>query len=208
MNALGQVSSSEQGSGVLILVVGPSGAGKDTLIEAARHHFAGDPRFSFPERVITRSEQAGEAHTAVEPEKFGELAAQGAFFLSWFAHDTSYGIPADIVSGLEAGKLVVVNVSRGVIDAAGKKWPDVRVVNVSAPPSVLRDRLLARGRESGGAIDERLEPRVALPDDGSVDEIENSGDRETAIARFIGLLQAYAGVPQAGIASGRALGGP
>lgn len=207
MNAPGQASSSEQGSGVLILVVGPSGAGKDTLIEAARRHFAGDGRFSFPERFITRSEQAGEVHTAVSPEKFSKLAAQGAFFLSWSAHDASYGIPADIVSGLEAGKLVVVNVSCGVIGAARKKWPRARVVNVWAPPSVLRGRLLSRGRESGAAIDERLEPRSSLPDDGSVDEIENSCDRETAIARFNGLLQAYAGEPRAGIGSGRALGG-
>ena len=207
MNAPRQSSSSEQGSGVLILVVGPSGAGKDTLIEAARRHYAGEGRFSFPERVITRTDQEGEAHIAVSPADFSDLEAKDAFFLSWSAHDTSYGIPAEIVSDLDVGRLVVVNVSRGVIEAAGKKWPDVRVVNVWAPPSVLRERIRARGRESGASIDERLQPRALLPDDGSVDEVENSGDPETAIERFIALLESYASEPQAGPASGRALEG-
>ena len=185
-----------QGSGVLILVMGPSGAGKDTLIEAAKRHFAGNERFSFPVRIITRTDQEGEDHIAVSPAAFSDLEAKGAFFLSWYAHDTSYGIPAEIVSDLDAGKLVVVNVSRTVIDAAQKKWPDVRVVNVWAPPSILRERLLTRGREAGAAIEERLDHQVKLPENAAVDEIENSGDRETAIARFVELLVAYAGWAQ------------
>ncbi len=204
MSAPRQASRPDLGSGVLILVVGPSGAGKDTLIEAGRHHFSGDERFSFPRRIITRTDQAGEAHISVSTQEFSALEAQGAFFLSWSAHDTSYGIPAEIISDLEAGMLVVVNVSRSVIEAAGKRWPDVRVVNVWAPPSVLRDRLLARGREGGDAIGERLESRGSLADDVSVDEIENSGDRETAIARFNKLLEAYASEARAGVDSMRA----
>ena len=198
------MTAPRQGPGVLILVVGPSGAGKDTLIEAAKRHFAGDERFNFPERVITRTDQEGEDHIAVSPDDFGGLEAKDAFFLSWSAHDTSYGIPAEIVSDLDVGRLVVVNVSRGVIESAGKKWPDLRVVNVWAAPSILRERLLARGRESGASIDERLGPRASLPDDGSVDEIENSGSRETAIARFTALLEAYASEAQAGVPPGRA----
>ena len=204
MSAPRQASRPEQGSGVLILVVGPSGAGKDTLIEAARRHFAGDPRFSFPERIITRTDQAGEAHIAVSPQEFSDLEAKAAFFLSWSAHDTSYGVPAEIVSDLDVGKLVVVNVSRGVIEAARKKWPNVRVVNVWAPPSVLRERLITRGREGGDAIGERLESRGSLADDVSVDEIENSDDRETAIARFNKLLEAYAREARAGVEARRA----
>ena len=191
------MTTPEQCSGVLILVVGPSGAGKDTLIEAAKRHFAGDNRFSFPERIITRTDQEGEAHIAVSPEDFNDLEAKDAFFLSWSAHETSYGIPAAIMSDLDVGKLVVVNVSRGVIEAAGKKWPDLRVVNVWAAPSVLRERLVARGRESGASIDERLQQRALLPRDVSVDEIENSGNRETAIARFVQLLEVYATAAQA-----------
>ena len=185
--------SFEQSPGVLVVVVGPSGAGKDTLIEAARRHFADDPRLRFPKRVITRRDQAGETHLAVTDKRFDELCAESAFFLHWAAHGTRYGIGFEILSDLGSGKLVTVNVSRGMIGLAQEKWPHVRVVNVWAPPEILRERLLARGREGSEALEERLERDVPLPGDGEVADIENSGSREAAAARFIALLEEYAG---------------
>ena len=79
---------------MLVLVVGPSGAGKDTLLEAARQALADDPRFRFVRRVITRPADAGgEAHEAVTAEEF----AAREFALQWQAHGLSYGIPADAI---------------------------------------------------------------------------------------------------------------
>ena len=55
-------------AGRLILVVGPSGAGKDTLIDAAVARRAGLAR---ARRVVTRPEEAGgEDFEAVTPERF------------------------------------------------------------------------------------------------------------------------------------------
>ena len=80
--------------GTLFLVVGPSGAGKDTLLDAARARLAGDSRFFFPARTITRPTDAGnEAHNAVTDAEFSPLSAAGGFLLEWKAHNLSYGIP-------------------------------------------------------------------------------------------------------------------
>ena len=61
---------------MLVLVVGPSGAGKDTLIERAREALAGEARFRFVRREITRPEGAGgEDHIAVTPAAFAARRA-------------------------------------------------------------------------------------------------------------------------------------
>ena len=39
---------------MLVLVVGPSGAGKDTLLDAAKQALADNGRFHFVRRVVTR----------------------------------------------------------------------------------------------------------------------------------------------------------
>lgn len=56
--------------GRLVLVVGPSGAGKDTLIDYARSRLEADPDFHFARRVITRPPSVGEDHESVDVEEF------------------------------------------------------------------------------------------------------------------------------------------
>ena len=107
-------------TGVLVLVVGPSGAGKDTLLDAARERLADDQRFRFVRRVITRpAEAGGETHEAVSRAEF----TARRFALSWQAHGLSYGIPLDIAGDITAGRIVVANVSRGVIVEAAHSFP-------------------------------------------------------------------------------------
>ena len=144
---------------MLILVVGPSGAGKDTLLNAARSALAGDAGFRFVRRVITRPpDPAGEDHESVSHEQF----MTRRFALQWQAHGLRYGIPAGIAGDLAAGAAVVANVSRSVIAAAAQRFP-VRVIEVTAPPQVLATRLADRGREGPGDIAGRLARSVALP---------------------------------------------
>ncbi len=178
-------------AGVLILVAGPSGSGKDTLISEARRHFHSHAQVVFCERIITRADQTGEAHLALSRDDFTRAESEGGFFLSWDAHGLRYGVPAEIEGALRAGKSVVVNVSRRAVAEARAKWPRTFLIHVTARPDILRARLTARGRETPQAIEERLARGGPLetPEAGWAGEIDNSGALAPAANRFIALIE-------------------
>jgi ribose 1,5-bisphosphokinase len=171
---------------MLVLVVGPSGAGKDTLLDAARARLAGDRRFHFVRRAITRPADAGgEAHEALTSAEFAER--QDRFALSWQAHGLSYGIPADIEEHLARGRVVIANVSRSVICEAASRFP-TRVIEITAPPDILAARLGQRGRESEADIAARLARNVDLPAGVPVERVMNDATPEQGVARFLTAL--------------------
>jgi len=170
---------------MLVLIVGPSGAGKDTLLDAARDALAGDPRVVFARRCITRPADAGgEAHEALDEAAFEERRAAGGFVLWWRAHGLSYGIPATVEADLAAGRVVIASVSRAVIAEAARRYP-VRVVEITAPPAVLASRLARRRREDADGIAERLAREVALPGGVEVVRVMNDGSVEQGAARLL-----------------------
>ena len=67
------------GPGRLVLVVGPSGAGKDTLLGLARVACADDGNIVFPRRVITREASASEENEEVSAGTFQEALARGEY---------------------------------------------------------------------------------------------------------------------------------
>lgn len=148
------------GPGKLVLVVGPSGAGKDTLIDLARAACADDANVVFARRVVTREASGAEDNDQVTPEAFRAAAARGDFAVHWEAHGLFYALPCGVTDHVEAGRTVVANISRSVIGLLRELYADVVVVLVTAPPEVLAARLLARGRSSDGPIAQRLQ-RIA-----------------------------------------------
>ncbi len=182
------------GRGTLVLVVGPSGAGKDTLIDGARDRLGACGRFRFPSRVITRlAEAGGEDHEAVTPETFEAMAAAGEFCLTWRAHDLSYAIPAKICAPLAAGQHVIANVSRSVIDAARKRFDPLAVILVTASRETLAHRLALRGRETPEDIAERLARRSDTPMTGpDIHVVENEGDIGAGVEAFLAVLHGLA----------------
>ncbi len=177
--------------GILFLVVGPSGAGKDSLMAGAEKALAGDHRYVFARRVITRPGDApGENHVEAAVENFAGPAA-AAFLLSWRAHEAEYGIPARLGDDLAAGRHVVANVSRGVIAEAVSRYPPVQVIAVAAPFDQRVERLVERGREDDGSIGDRLARRPAsLPAGTPAITVANDGDLETGVRRFLAALGA------------------
>lgn len=181
-------------SGTLVLVVGPSGAGKDTLISGARGALMGDARFVFPRRAITRSPLAGgEDNETMPPGAFAAAMAAGAFALAWRAHGLSYGIPVAIEAALGQGRHVVANVSRSVIVEARQRYRPLRIVEAWAPIEVLAERLAARGRESSVEIAQRLARASPVPVEGpEVTRIETTGTVAESLEKFLEILRAVA----------------
>ena len=177
--------------GRLCLVVGPSGAGKDSLIAGAAAARGGDPRFVFPRREITRPADAGgEDHVAVDASAFARRRDAGFYALAWDAHGLSYGIPASINAALAQGNSVTVNVSRTVIDAARARYPNLRVLHVTAPLPLLAQRIAARGREPAEDVEARLaRAGNAAPTGPDVVEICNDSQLETAVAAFVAAIR-------------------
>jgi ribose 1,5-bisphosphokinase len=163
------------GPGRLVLVVGPSGAGKDTLIALACVALRDDPAVVFPRRVVTRSASASEAHDTLSEDAFERAARAGAFALTWDAHGLRYGIPIGIDADIRAARTVVCNVSRTIIAPARRRYAAVVVALVTAPPEVLAARLKARSRGSDGDIAQRLARGDAFADIAADCVIANTG---------------------------------
>lgn len=177
--------------GCLVLVVGPSGAGKDSILDGARRALAGDDRVTFVRREITRPADAGgEDHIAVSQEAFRQRAVDGSYALVWEAHGLGYGVPAAALRGLAQGQTAVVNVSRGILATARARFAPLCIVNVSVPAQILAQRLMGRGREDPAQIAARLERATAFQVDGSdVLTLVNDGPLERSVDTFLEMLR-------------------
>lgn len=175
-------------TGRIFAVVGPSGAGKDTLIAAARE---ARPDLVIVRRVITRPESAGgEDFTGVTEAEFETRRARGDFALHWRAHGLRYGIPRAEIDLRHDGRDVVFNGSRAALDRAVESLPDLRVIRVCVPSAVLMQRLLARGRESRDEIEARIiRASYDIPDGLPVADVRNDGPVADGVARFLAALQ-------------------
>lgn len=179
----------------LVLVVGPSGVGKDSVLDAVRRLLQGRPDIVFPRRVVTRAPGlGGEDYIAVDEVTFATMADDGAFALHWPAHGLLYGIPVSIDADLRAGRQVVINVSRGIIDDARQRYPGMMVIGITASTDMLRQRLQARGRESADDIEQRLARAASFDLTGEdVAILRNDGALEDAAQAFVALLDKQKG---------------
>jgi ribose 1,5-bisphosphokinase len=185
--AISAAAARKVGPGRLVLVVGPSGAGKDTLINLARAACAGDSGIVFPRRVVTREASSSEDNEQLAPDAFRQALERGDFAMHWEAHGHRYGLPRALADDVRAGRTVVVNVSRTVIDTMRRTYADVVVVLVTAPPDVLAQRLAMRARGSDGQIETRLSRAV---EDASPDAtIVNIGDAQCRARRLVEIIR-------------------
>ncbi|MGI4836680.1 MAG: phosphonate metabolism protein/1,5-bisphosphokinase (PRPP-forming) PhnN [Janthinobacterium lividum] len=188
----------------LIYLMGPSGAGKDSVIDAARGRLATIP-VDVVRRVITRSaESIGEQALGVSDERFAAMQHAGDFAMNWRANGHDYGIPEDINLWLAQGRHVLINGSRDYLPEAQRRYPDLLPVLVSVSSDVLRQRLLLRGRESLEEIERRLQRNERLRTEaqqwqgrGAAQVLDNSGTLEQAVADLMVLLSRH-GISAAG----------
>ncbi len=163
--------------GRLYYVMGPSGAGKDSVLAWVRSHGVSHDVLC-AHRYITRPADAGgENHVALSEAEFRLRAERGLFVLTWQAHGLHYGIGREVQHWLERGAHVLVNGSRDAYPQAYQRFPALQPVVITASRETIAARLVARGRENEASIAERLARRDAyhvpadalvIPNDGSL----------------------------------------
>ncbi len=177
------------GPGRLVLVVGPSGAGKDTLMGLAKVACAEDANIVFPRRLITREASASEDNDQISFEAFRQGLADDAYAMHWEAHGHGYALPRAIEDDIRAGRTVIANVSRTVIAEMRRAYAEVVVVSITAPANVLAQRIAARARGSDGNIAQRLSRTVddlaAIPDA----TIMNVGSADYHARQFVRIIK-------------------
>lgn len=181
---------SRAAEGCMIYVMGPSGAGKDSLLGFARNKTGA--RALFAHRYITRPVAEGENHIALSQDEFDARRSHGLFALHWTTHGHDYGIGIELDAWLASGLCVVVNGSREHAGDTVKRYPDTQLIYIDASPAVLATRLAHRAREDAVEIKARLARRPAFtpPDDARMVTIDNSGALADAGFALISVIQA------------------
>lgn len=180
--------------GSLVLVVGPSGVGKDTLISGARQALDNDKRFSFVRRLVTEAAAPeAEDHDSLDAATFARMESAGRFALCWDAHNLRYALPLSVDTDMALGRVVVANISRHVVEQARSKYPACSVVLVTAEISRRAERLMQRGRENREQITARL-ARESAPVPAGITPIviDNSGSLAIGVTAFVMALRQIA----------------
>ena len=186
-------------TGRLIYCMGPSGAGKDSLLDWLRAHLPTPCPVHWAQRTISRSAMpGGEAHESVSPEAFAVLRHEQAFALHWDANGLGYGVRHAQLAPLAQGEWVLLNGSRAYLPDALVRFPDLVAVHITASPQVLHERLLARGRETREEVEARVQRALAYsPPPGAASlEVHNDGALGDAGQRLLNALENLPGWPR------------
>ena len=180
--------------GRLLYVMGSSGAGKDSVLNAVRPRAGENVRFA--RRLITREpDPLGENNVLVTERRFAEMLREGEFSLHWESHGLKYGIGRDIDEELACGNTVIVNGSRENLERASRRYPDMEVVEITADPAFIQERLRKRNREGAGEISRRLargRQAFAKPDFLVYHTIDNSGNLADSAQQLLAIIKAPA----------------
>lgn len=154
---------SEHRKGMLLVISGPSGTGKGTLIERLMKE---DPTLVFSVSATTRAPRPGEIdgvhYHFVTNEQYDQLVAENAFVEYANVHGNRYGtLRSEVYERLERGENVVLDIDvQGALNVIASEKEKVSIFIL--PPSMkeLRDRLTGRGTETAEAVERRLHNAV------------------------------------------------
>ena len=144
----------------MIIVVGPSGVGKSTLVDHAKIEF---PQLfdttTYTTRSMRKGESEGNPYHFVLEKRFHELIEQG-FFVEWaHVHNMLYGTPKhQIDDAIGSGRIVIMDVDVQGARTFKEKYPSAISIFI-LPPSLdeLRQRIRKRDKMDGTELDLRLE---------------------------------------------------
>ncbi|MHA1680226.1 MAG: hypothetical protein ACTSUE_04415 [Promethearchaeota archaeon] len=179
--------------GRLFLIVGNSGSGKDSVLAHAVENWKMECNIIVPRRYITRPESPEtEKYHSISRETFDEMDGENLFALKWKSYDILYGVHREILDEIDAGNLVIVNVSRQIIDDTKKRFPDTKLIFVWVPLEVSIQRIRDRGRETEAQVQKRIERAKKHQDQPGADFIvKNTGTIEEAGNELIKYLEQF-----------------
>lgn len=186
-------------SSKLIYVMGPSGVGKDSVLNALRAHvqtLQSAPPLHFARRTITRAPgDATEDHESISTDEFLQLVQSDAFALHWQAHGLHYGVRRSEMDDRSAW--VIVNGSRAYLQEARKRCPGLTALHVSAPEHLVRQRLISRQRETADEVEARVLRSQSTAVDVAPGDLHlfNAGSLQESTLVLCQLLQEHTGLP-------------
>jgi guanylate kinase len=181
----------------VIVISGPSGAGKGTLIrEVVRRVPAIRTAVSATTRERRPGEVDGREYHFMSPDDFERLVAEGAFLEHAEYAGNRYGtLRGEVEHTLADGRWVILEIELVGARAIREALPDSASVFI-APPSFaeLDRRLRDRGTDSGGEIDRRLEvARDELAAEDEFDHVIVNADRGSAADELEAVVKAIVG---------------
>lgn len=180
----------------LVYVMGPSGAGKDSVLGWLREHLPPGLQMHWARRCITRAPDAGgESHEAVTSADFEAMCARGEFAMHWQANGLGYGIRQRELAPLSQDGWVLVNGSREYFARARERFPALTGLYLGASERTLLARLRARGREDEAQVQARVARALALPSPAGVIEVCNDSDLASAGQQVLQALSRLPGWP-------------
>ena len=150
---------SETRKGMLLVISGPSGTGKGTLIEKLMKE---DESLVFSVSATTRAPRPGEVNGVhyhfVSNEEYDQLVAENAFVEDATVHGNRYGtLRSEVYERLERGENVVLDIDvQGALNVIASEKEKVSIFLL--PPSIkeLRRRLTERGTETPEQVETRM----------------------------------------------------
>ena len=147
-------------TGKLIVLTGPSGVGKGTLLRSLLQRY---PRLVLSVSVTTRSPRPGEvegrSYFFVDRNKFQRMI-ETEELLEWTEYTGNfYGTPSiPVIKNIKQGKSVILEIELQGARQIQKTFPDALRIFVLPPSKAeLEKRLRGRGQDSEEAIVKRLQ---------------------------------------------------
>ena len=171
------------GHSALIVISGPSGAGKTTVIQRLLDHPGAGPGLLFSVSATTRpprpNEQHGRDYYFLSEEEFQKKIRENGFIEWAQVHNALYGTPRDEVDrAREAGRDLLLEIDVQGAAAVREQYPDALMIFLNVSEAALRQRL----RNRPTALDpQALEAEIELRMKNAQTELEQAKDYDAVV---------------------------